>query len=90
MIACSFDESNTVLGRPREECGSEVECLSVCRTETVDGTPVVISCWKLTAEELAEINRTGRVWLLVVGETMPPVALNGLRPFADESGSMEG
>ena len=38
--------------------------------------PVVISCWKLTKEELDLINKTGRVYLTVLGETMPPVALD--------------
>jgi hypothetical protein len=51
------------------------------RTVTSDEMPVVISCWKVTQEELEEIQRTGRVWLMVYGVTMPPVVLCGVRPF---------
>lgn len=81
MIAASFDESNTVLGKPKDMNDGECSCLSVLRTKTMSGIPVVVSCWKLTQEELEEITRTGRVWLTVIGETMPPVALDGNRPF---------
>ena len=59
-----------VLGAPT---GMDDSCdpLTVCRTEW-DGMPVVVSCWKVTPEELAEIQRTGRVWLAIWGESMPP------------------
>lgn len=33
-----------------------------------------VSCWELTQEELAEINRTGRVYVSIFsGKTQPPV-----------------
>ena len=33
-----------------------------------------VSCWQLTKEELAEINRTGRVYISIFsGETQPAV-----------------
>jgi hypothetical protein len=81
MVPASFDEANTVLGKPSDMTADDCEALSVLRTETVSGLPVVVSCWKLTQKELEEINRTGRVWLLVYGQTMPPVALDGSKPF---------
>lgn len=86
MFPTSFDEAETVLGRPHNTDADDVEPLSVCRTYQEDDkkTPVVISCWKVTADELAEINRTGRVWLGVMGSTMPPVWVRGQNPF--ESG----
>lgn len=83
MIATSFDESNAVLGKPREMNDDECCCLSVLRTATESGTPVVVSCWKLTQEELATVLKTGRIWLTVVGETMPPVALDGIKPLVN-------
>ncbi len=57
--------------------------LSVYRGQQANGVPVVISCWKLTQEELAEFQRTGRVWLTVMGTTMPPVALSALSPWPE-------
>lgn len=83
MFPTSFDEAEDVLGRPQGGGHEDVEPLAVCRTYQEDDakTPVVISCWKCTAEELAEINRTGRVWVSVKGQTMPPIAVLGRSPF---------
>lgn len=81
MFATNFDESNHVLDKPpgmdREEC----EALSVWVGPLPNGFPVVVSCWKPTAEELEEIKRTGRVWLMIWGPTMPPAVLLGVSPF---------
>ncbi len=78
MVAASFDESNHVLARPQNMTAEECEPLSV---HVSDDPPVVISCWKLTKEELEEINRTGRVWLWIWGRTMPPALLTIQSPF---------
>lgn len=43
--------------------------------------PVVITCWRPTPEELVKINLGEPVWLVVWGETMPPVAVTGDDPF---------
>ncbi|MCB1516095.1 MAG: hypothetical protein KDJ19_00545 [Hyphomicrobiaceae bacterium] len=37
----------------------------------------VISCWRLTAEELQEVQRTGVVWLSITGRTLSPVFVSG-------------
>lgn len=81
MTPTSFTESNHVLDKPPGWDYDQCEALSVCVTKQPDGMPVVISCWKVTAEELAEINRTGRVWLVVPGRSMPPVSVQGSTPF---------
>jgi len=81
MIPSSFKESNTWLDAPD---GLECDPLSICRMDIVmdDGqkVPVVISCWKLTPDELEEVNCTGRVWLTVLGTTTQPVILSGHKP----------
>lgn len=84
MVPTGFDEENGVLNPPPGMSPDECEALSVWRGPQENGTPVVISCWKPTAEELAEINRTGRVWLLVLGLTMPPIQPTGHYPFLEE------
>lgn len=76
-----FAESNVVLEKPSTMTAEECSALSAFQGLTADGLPVVISCWKLTAEELAEINRTGRVWLLVYGTAMFPSCVAGEKPF---------
>ena len=82
MIATAFDEDNTVLGPPPGMTEDQVYSLSVFRGKDESGTPLVVSCWKPTADELAEIIKTGRVWLVIHGETMPPAYLSGISPFS--------
>jgi hypothetical protein len=80
----SFDQSNAYLGRPADMTDAECAPLSIARVKDAGGRPVVISCWKLTKEELDEVNRTGRVWLGVVGFTMQPAWILGTSPFGAE------
>ena len=76
----SFDESNHVLGRPEDMTDEQCGPLSVQIAQYSNGMLVIISCWKLTAEELIEVNKTGRIWLTVVGNRMPPVMVDGIQP----------
>jgi hypothetical protein len=82
MTPASFDESNVVLDKPQDMSYDECDALSVLRTETTEGLPVVISCWKPTKEELDEIIKTGRVWLTIYGYTMPPAYVSGTKPWS--------
>jgi hypothetical protein len=84
MVPTSFDEANCVLDKPPDMSYEECECLSVFRGKTEEDMPVVISCWKATKEELEQINKTGRVRLVVYGGTMFPATLSGLPPFIVE------
>jgi hypothetical protein len=83
MMPTSFAESNLVLDKPADKGRDECEPLCVWRGDSVEGIPLVISCWKLTREELEEITRTGRLYLTVYGRTMPPVALAVGTPFTE-------
>jgi len=80
MVPCSFTEADTVLDKPDEMSREECEALSVCRGTTESGFPVLVSCWKLTKEELEYVIRTGRIWMVVAGETMSPVWLSAIKP----------
>lgn len=80
MIACSFDEANCVLDKPLNMTYDQCEVLSVCKAVCPEGTPVVISCWKLTEKEKQEIAKSGRVWVVVLGDTMPPLIPTGHKP----------
>ena len=44
----------------------------------------IISCWKLTKEELEQINKTGVIWFSVMGQSQPPVWLGTENPFKEE------
>lgn len=80
MVSSAFNQENLVLNPPP---GMETDCesLSVFSGKDVMDKDVVISCWKLTKEELEEFNKTGRIWLIVRGQTMPPVALTATCPW---------
>lgn len=83
MYPCSFDEANKVFDKPNnmtyEECGA----LNVFIGQDTVGTPVIISCWKPTKEELEEINNTGRIWCFHYGLSLPPHAIAGNNPFKE-------
>lgn len=81
MVSSSFNESDGVLSKPSDMSVEQCDPLSIARRVTQDNVPVVISCWKLTKDELEEFGRTGRIWLLVVGNSMPPVSLTANSPF---------
>ncbi|MBL8355543.1 MAG: hypothetical protein JNM01_12000 [Delftia acidovorans] len=68
--------NNAVLGAPAGWNQGELPCgaLPITRTE-VDGVPAVVSYWTPSAQELAALNAGKPVALWVVGQTMPPVAL---------------
>ena len=58
--------------------------LHVWHGESGDGVVESISCWALSDDEIAEVKRTGRVWLRIVGEGHPHVAVQGDWPFVRE------
>lgn len=81
MIATAFDEENDVLDGPPGSTAEECSMLSVWRGRQQGGEPVVISCWKPTPNEWEEMQRTGRVWIIVQGTTMPPIHPTGISPW---------
>ena len=81
MVPVAFDEENVILHPPPSMGVEECETISAWCGVLEGGVPVTISCWKLTAEEMEEIKRTGRVWLMVLGVTMQPSVLMGTSPF---------
>jgi hypothetical protein len=66
-----FKGVNTVLAAPQ---GAEnVEPLHVFRNGEC-----CVSCWQLSEAEVAEVSKTGRVFLSVfMGNTQPPVFIGG-------------
>lgn len=80
----SFPEANAVLfGTPEDRASGKVIDLPIHRYEDAEGKPHVISKWKLSADELAEVMRTGHVWLHAWGTTHPPIAVSGANPFKE-------
>ena len=54
-------------------------CLDLPATKCHDkqnGTSYVESCWEMTEEERAEVMKTGRVFVTMMGETVPPLLVS--------------
>jgi len=84
MEASGFHESNHVLGPPEGATEEQVHSLA-CFVGVDEGDyNVVVSCWRPTQEEINEIQRTGRIWLTVMGNSMPPVRMQAFKPFKKE------
>lgn len=82
MFPANFDEANTNMAPPEGVSEDEVGTLRVWKGSGTSGEgSIVISCWKPTQEELEEIQRTGRVWLWIMGKTMPPAFVSGKFPW---------
>ena len=77
MIPQRFRESNRVMRKPAEM--TEEECFDI---HAFVGGGQVITCWRPTPEELVKLNLGEPVWLTVIGQTMPPVAIVVDSPFA--------
>lgn len=70
--AIDFPGSNMILGAP---IGHEE---SVSDLYTFTNGNCSVSCWRLSAEEMEEINRTGCIFLSIFsGRSQPPVFVGG-------------
>ena len=81
MYPTDFPESNGIADKPESMSIEECEPINIAQGITTDGNPIIITCWKPTAEELEEINRTKRVWCFHYGNYLQPHILLGLNPF---------
>lgn len=81
MIPIAFDEANDILDKPADMTRDECEPLQICRASFDGSTPVIVSCWKLTKEEFEELQRTGRVYLIIWGHGMPPASIVARNPI---------
>jgi hypothetical protein len=86
MLPTTFAEHNKVYTKPEswtdEQCGD----LPVWQGKApIDDkgnmAHAIISCWKLSKEDLEEIQRTGVIWLQVTTEVMVPASLYTENPF---------
>lgn len=76
MNKIQHPSNNGVLGAPKGWEQGKIPCSALAVTHTeVDGAPCVVSYWRPTEQELAELNAGHFVTLHVIGYTMPPVAV---------------
>jgi len=73
----NFKGSNTILGPPKGCTEDQVGSMFVCRRPSelsgMEGCPEVVSVWRLNADEVDCVVRTGRIQVHILGETMPPL-----------------
>lgn len=68
-------------GYTREMAKGQDEYLNLCiKDELVDVpgvgvVPSMLSCWEPTPQQLAALNRGGKVFLRILGSSLPPVSL---------------
>lgn len=69
-----------VLGAPADWNQSELACDALAIVDqTVEGQPVMVSFWRPTAEEIAQLAAGGTVSLWIYGNRHPVVAM-GVQP----------
>ena len=72
-----FAQANTILQPPEGTPPGEVKTLEVFRNGSV-----CISRWQLSDAEIAELKANGgKIYLVVMGTTQPPVSLGVITPF---------
>lgn len=88
-VGIPFDEANTILRAPTQEdaAAGTVYDLHVHGYRDLDGQANVLSKWKFTAAELAEIvANDGEFWFGCRGQTHPPMWISGRSPFERSNG----
>ena len=69
MIPVKTDYSNVVF--TADGCEDLPATLAV----NENGVPEIETCWTLSDEELAQVNKDRRIFLYVMGRSIPPVLL---------------
>lgn len=75
MQRTQHPSNNAVLGAPPGMSIDQCNALTITRMQYSDGTPVVVSYWTPTPEELQLIASGLPVRLAVLGTTHPPLML---------------
>lgn len=83
MLPTTFEGFNFVYTKPKDWTDEQCGDLPVFKGQTRDGFPCIISCWKLSKEDLKEIQKTRSIYLNIIGQGMPPVLLFTENPFVD-------
>lgn len=85
MLPTDFPERNFVYTKPKNMTDEQCSDLPVWKGPATDENgvtfPVIISKWKLSKEDLEEIQRTGVIYLSVTGDVQPPVSVFTEYPF---------
>ena len=87
MNPTRFAQCNIVMTAPK----GMKDCVNVhaCKCKYPNGSPVVITAWTPTPEELVKINLGHPIYLHIVGQSMPPVAVMVEDPFEQSTNNQD-
>lgn len=88
MLPVDFPARNFVYQKPEGWTDEQCSDLPVWKgSAPIDDhgntAPTIISCWKLSKEDLEEIQKTGVIWLSISNTGVPPVSLFTENPFTN-------
>lgn len=83
MIPVEFKYQNKVFTKPEDMTDEQCQSLNVWQGKDQSGFPNIISCWKLSEDDMNTIKETGVVWLTIVANGMPPVYVGSENPFVE-------
>lgn len=81
MNPIEFKEQNLLLGAGDNPNTDDMPVAVSTQEFTGDSILHSVSCWQLSPEELAEIQRTGVLWLSTMGWPPPPIVCMSHNPF---------
>lgn len=87
MQPVKFPQQNKVMEKPEGWSDDDCMALPVWFGPMPFGpgkeTPAFVSCWQLSADDLAAINKNHVLWLSVISNSLPPVSVLADNPFTD-------
>lgn len=84
MISTGFDEQNVCFGPPEGIAEDECSSILAWRGLSDRGRPIIVTCWKVTADEEADILEKGRIWMVTWGQALQPCYLTAKTPFSPQ------
>jgi hypothetical protein len=97
-VAIDFQERNDYIGKPKDLTDNQCYALPVSRIITVipgetdrdkaESVLAHVSCWRLTEEERIEVARTGNVFVKILGITLFPMSVHGIKPINEGAGEL--
>lgn len=83
MNPIDFEHSNCLYVKPAGWTDEQCQSLATFKGVNEDGHPLIISCWKPTELEIADIVAGKPVYLHVLTNIQPPVLLTTKDPFTE-------
>lgn len=80
-LPATFREQNQVLAAPRDEAGQAEE--GVWDIPCAVHQHGVITCWKFSPAMTEELQRTRRLYVSILGHSIPPMSLTVASPFLE-------